>query len=164
VKVRAELFFLTKRNLNNPCSEITMVEFNPDGSLKLPGKLAERDKDSRQKLKSQRCIRVKREAVSFTAPKKCVLHITLSDAFSDNRFVHTIYSYFREKAAVPSRISKIDEKHFEIEIGTDFRRCSDCVSLINEYREFLSGNIIEEKGSCTFEGRKQNFCFEDYFE
>ncbi len=140
------------------------MEFNPDGSIKLPEKFAKIKEENKLKLKQQRCIQVKRSIASFTAPKKCVLKITLSDVISDNRFVETIYNYFKEKASVPSKLIKINERQFEVEIGTDFRRCSDCNSLINEYREFLNSNIIEEKGSCTFEGRKQSFCYEDYFD
>ena len=137
-----------------------MAEFNPDGSIKLP----ERFSRNKEKLKSSRCIRIKREIVSFSAPKKCVLHITLSEVILDNRFIETIYSYFKNKASVPNNLKKINENQFDIEIGTDFRRCTDCNSLINEYREFLDGGVIDEKGGCTFEGRKRNFCYEDYFE
>ncbi len=140
-----------------------MIEFNPDGSIKLPGNLAKRKEENQKKLRCQRCIQIKREVVNFTAPKKCILSITISEAFTDNQFIHTIYGYFNEKAAVPTKIKQINEKQFEIEIGTDFRRCSDCNSLINRYREFLEGNIVEEKGSCTFEGRKREFSYEDYF-
>ena len=140
-----------------------MVEFNPDGSIKLPGQLGRKHEGDKEKLRRQRCIKIKREVISFTAPKKCVLHITLSEAFSDNRFIENIYNYFKEKATVPNKIKKINEKQFEVEIGTEFKRCSECNSLINRYREFLDGSIIEEKGSCTFEGRKRNFCYEDYF-
>jgi len=140
-----------------------MVEFNPDGSIKLPGQLGRKHEEDKEKLRRQRCIKIKRDVISFTAPKKCVLHITLSEAFFDNRFIENIYNYFREKATVPNKIKKINEKQFEVEIGTEFKRCSECNSLINRYREFLDGNIIEEKGSCAFEGRKRNFCYEDYF-
>jgi len=140
-----------------------MVEFNPNGSIKLPGQLARKHEENKEKLRQQRCIRIKREMINFTAPKKCILHITTSDAFSDNRFIENIYNYFKEKATVPNKIKKINEKEFEVEIGTEFKRCSECNSLINRYREFLDGNIIEEKGNCTFEGRKRNFCYEDYF-
>lgn len=139
-----------------------MIEFNPDGSIKLPEEFAKKKEENKEKLKHQRCILVKREVMCFTAPKKCVLQIILSDAFSDNRFVETIYNYFREKASVPNKLIKVNEKQFEVEIGTDFRRCTDCNSLVNEFREFLEGNLIDEKGSCTFEGRK-NFHYEDYF-
>ena len=137
-----------------------MAEFNPDGSIKLP----ERFYVNNERLKSQRCIKIKREIASFSAPKKCILHITLSEAISDNRFVETIYNEFKNMASVPSSLKRINEKQFDIVIETDFRRCTDCNSLISEYREFLEGMLIEEKGSCTFEGRMKNFCYEDYFE
>ena len=140
-----------------------MAGFNPDGSIKLPEQFARNKEKNKEKLKSQRCIKIERDIISFTAPKKCVLHITLSDAVIDNRFIETIYGYFKDRASVPNSIKKISEKQFDVEIGTDFRRCSDCSSLINEYREFLDSNIIEEKGGCTFEGKKRNFCYEDYF-
>jgi len=143
---------------------MTMVEFNPDGSVKLPEQFARNKEENKEKLKLRRCIKIKREIVSFSAPKKCVLHITLSEVILDNRFIETIYSYFKNKASVPNNLKKINENQFDIEIGTDFRRCTDCNSLINEYREFLGGGVIDEKGGCTFEGRKRNFCYEDYFE
>ena len=141
-----------------------MYEFNPDGSIKLPEKFVKKQEEDRKKLISQRCIKIKREMVSFTAPKKCVLRIKLSEFFKDDKFVHTIYGYFKNKASVPSSLKKINDKEFEVEIGTDFRRCTDCNSLIKEYREFLDGNIIDEKGNCTFEGFKRNFEYEDYFD
>ena len=141
-----------------------MIEFNPDGSIKVPKQFAMKKEEDKERLKKQRCIQVKREVVSFTAPKKCVLNIIVSDIISDTRFIENLYNYFKEKAQVHSKFVKVDEKQFEIEIGTDFRRCSDCNSLINRYREFLDGNIIDIKGSCTSEGRKKNFCYEDYFD
>ena len=141
-----------------------MIEFNTDGSLKLPAKLARKKEENDNKLKSQRCIRIKREILSFTSPKKCVLRITLSDAFQDDRFVYTLFDEFRQRASVPAKMTKINDKEFEVEIGTDFKRCTDCNALINLYREFLCGNLIDEKGGCTFEGFKRSFSDEDYFE
>jgi hypothetical protein len=139
-----------------------MAEFNQDGSIKLPERLARNREENKEKLKSKRCMKVKREVVSFSAPKKCVLHITLSDAIFDNRFVDTIYGAFKNRAKAPSSINKVNEKEFDVEIGTDFRRCTDCNSLINAYREFLEGLVMDEKGSCTFVTRK--FSYEDYFD
>lgn len=141
-----------------------MIEFNPDGSVKLPGIIAEQKARNSIRMLNHRCITIAREVVNFTAPKKCVLNITLSENFPDSRFIQTIYDYFSEKASVPHKLIKMTDKHFRVEIGTDFRRCSDCQSLINRYRDFLDGNIIEAKGSCTFEGRKKNFGYEDYFD
>ena len=141
-----------------------MVEFNPDGSIKFPERFIRKKEENKEKLKTQNCILVEKEIVSFTAPKKCVLNIALSDFISDNRFIETIYNDFKEKASVPNKLIKINEKQFKVEIGTDFKRCTDCTYLINQYREFLNGNIIETKGNCTFEGGKNNFCHEDYFD
>jgi hypothetical protein len=138
-----------------------MVEFNSDGSIKLPRQLAKSKEEEKEKLKSQRFIRIKRELVSFKSPKKCVLHITLSEAFSDNRFMETIFNEFNENSSTPSKLIKIDEKNFDIEIGTEFRRCTECCSLVNRFREFLDNNLADEKGSCTFE--RKEFCYEDYF-
>ena len=140
------------------------IEFNPDGSLKLPDALVKKKQENLRKLKNQRCIKIRKVVVSFVAPKKCVLKITLSDFFKDDKFIYTIYGYFKDKASVPSSLKKINDKEFEVEIGSDFKRCTDCSSLVNKYREFLDGNIIEEKGSCTFEGFKRNFAYEDYFD
>ena len=140
-----------------------MIEFNPDGSLKMPGNIAKIYEENKQKLKNQRYIKIKKEQVNFTSPKKCVLHITLSDAITDARFIDTIYDQFKEGAQTPTRMIRLNNKEIDIEIETNFKRCTDCMSLINMYREFLNGNTIEEKGSCTFELQKRNFTYEDYF-
>lgn len=141
-----------------------MVEFNPDGSIKLPERFAKKKSDDEGRMKNVKCMKIKREVTSFSAPKQCKLNITISDAVTDNRFVENIYSYFSRAASVPTLIEKLDEKNFIVTIETDFKRCTDCNSLIRQYHEFLSGNIIEDKGSCTFEGRKSSFSYEDYFD
>ncbi|MFO8016040.1 MAG: hypothetical protein R6U32_02970 [Candidatus Woesearchaeota archaeon] len=142
-----------------------MVEFNPDGSLKLPARMEKRQKEKVQRMRTARCMIVRKEMTSFTAPKKCVLHLKLSETIKDSRFIDTIYSYFKENASTPTKLTKIDEKDFHVEIGTDFKRCSDCADLIRRYKEFLYGNLIEEKGNCpSMKGIKQEFCYEDHFE
>lgn len=138
-----------------------MMEFNPDGSIRLPGSLGKRKEEREYKLKSEKCVLFTKEVVSEKAPKKCVLHLNLSDAFMDNGFVEKIYYYFKNKADVPTKLIKLNDKEFDIEIGTCFRRCSDCNSLIARFREHLFGNVIEEKGSCHF--KERIFHYEDYF-
>jgi len=141
-----------------------MFEFNPDGSLKVPEKVAEKEKDEANRMRSQQCMLVRRELVSERSPKKCLLHIKLSDAVKDNRFVTNIHKYWQENAQVPSKITEHSPREFSVEIGTDFRRCTDCNSLINRYREHLYSNLIDKKGTCTFEGFRKNFAYEDYFD
>ncbi len=144
-----------------------MVEFNKDGSLKLPDSFLRKKQEKEIKLKKSHCMLIKREIISFTSPKKCILNLRISDAISDNRFVENIHKHFCEKAEVPLKVLKISEKEFKVEIGTHFKRCSDCNNLINKFRDFLDNNIIEEKGNCSYEGnafRSNNFCYEDHFD
>ena len=44
-----------------------------------------------------------------------------------------------------TNFKKITENEFEIEVGTDFKRCSDCTNLMGRFAEFLDNNIIEKK-------------------
>jgi len=141
-----------------------MVEFNPDGSIVLPASIIKQRQEKEFRLKKGKCILIKKEIVSFKSPKKCCLHLTLSEAITDNKFVHTIYKYFSENSEVPAKIIIINEKEFDIEVGTHFRRCSNCNALIKRFKDFLYGNLIEEKGSCPYEPYTQEFCYEDYFE
>ena len=141
-----------------------MVEFNPDGSIKLPEAVAKIKQEKEYRLKSGKCMLVRKDIVSFTSPKKCMLHLKLSDAITDNRFVETIYKYFISDSEVPSKLIKVNDKEFDIEVGTHFKRCSDCTRLVSRFREFLYGNLIEEKGSCTYEKMQRNFCYEDHFD
>jgi len=137
-----------------------MYEFNPDGSIKIPGVIASNIEKRELKLKKERCILVKKELVNFS-PKKCLLHIRISDAFPDSNFISSIFHSFQERADVVAKLVKINEREFDVEIGTDFKRCSDCNNLVRRFREFLDGNVIEDKGSCTL--KERNFCYEDYF-
>jgi hypothetical protein len=144
---------------------LDMIQFNEDGSLKLSSGTIQKKQENENRLKKSRCIKIKKEMVSFSAPKKCLLHVTLSDAITDNKFMENIHKYFRDQSETPTKIIKISDKEFDIEIGTHFKRCSDCSILIRRYKEFLDENVIEEKGNCTYESFKsKNFCYEDYFE
>jgi len=140
-----------------------MIEFNEDGSIKLPDSFQKKKENDEKRMKTSRCIKVRKEVVSDRTPKKCVLRITLSDGISDNRFVENIFNYFNQQAEVPAKIKKLNEKEFEVEIGTCFRRCSDCTSLVGRYRQHLDGNLIEEKAECPYRPNN-NFAYEDYFD
>jgi len=137
-----------------------MIEFNPDGSIKLPPGLLKNKQETENLLKTGRGALIKKEMVNITSPKKCLLHLRLSDTISDNRFVETTYRYFNDNSSVPSRLIKLNDREFDIEIGSHLKRCSDCTNLINGFRDFLK--VIEQKGNCSFKGF--DFSYEDYFE
>ncbi|MCK5283486.1 MAG: hypothetical protein KAK00_08840 [Nanoarchaeota archaeon] len=141
-----------------------MVEFNPDGSIKLPSSIIRREKETQNKMKNQRCISVRKDIISDRPPKSCNLIIRLSDKIIDFRFIDTIFTQFKIFSSVPIQLKKISDREYLVEVGTHFKRCSDCNSLISRYREFLDGNLIEDKGTCTYKGRDKGFCYEDYFD
>jgi hypothetical protein len=144
-----------------------MVEFNPDGSLKVPSFITENRKAKEMRMTKGHCILIKKEIVSFRPPKKCKLQLQLSEAITNNEFITQVYKYFSEKADTPTKLIKINEKEFEVIIETNFKRCSDCNNLIRKFNDFLDGNLIEEKGNCSYENsffNKQVFCDEDYFD
>jgi hypothetical protein len=141
-----------------------MIEFNPDGSIKLPQRIEEKQKENQLRMSVGHCIRVKKDVVSIKPPKKCILHITLSEKIDDNNFIFRVHDFVSQNSEVATKIEKVNEKEFRIHIDTAFRRCKECANLIAGYREALHGNIIEEKGTCYHEERQMNFCQEDYFE
>ena len=136
-----------------------MVEFNPDGSIKIPSSIAANLERKKLKLKREKCILIKKEFLDFK-PKKCVLHIKVSEAFENSNFVSAIFHSLQ--LDTPVKLVKINEQEYDIEIGTDFKRCSDCNTISRRFREYLEGNMIEEKGSCP--KKEKNFYYEDYFE
>ena len=140
------------------------MEFNPDGSIKLPEYAVKRIQNEKFRLKSAHCIQIKKEVVDFHAPKKCTLHLKLSDKIQNSDFIRNIHKRFDAYAEVPTKLRKIEEKEFQVDIGTCFRRCSDCTKLVNMLKDHMVGNVIENKGNCTFEKPQRNFEFEDYFD
>ncbi|MFW6231058.1 MAG: hypothetical protein ACOC32_03465 [Nanoarchaeota archaeon] len=130
------------------------MEFNPDGSLKLGAHLQK--KDPKKKLATERCIHVRKDIVYERAPKKCRLQITFSKLMQPS-----LESTFEE---TPIEIRQIDEKEFQIDIGSSFKRCQECNAFVKRLSEKAHGNIIEDKGTCTFKGRTQTFSYEDHFE
>ena len=138
-----------------------MIEFNEDGSLKLPGFMAEKIEKEKYRMTNARCIRIRKD-LENNKPKTCKLYITVSDAISDTSFVENITKDLSKHSEVPIKFNKVTEKEMEITVGTEFRRCTDCQKLISRFREFLDGNVIEEDGTCTW--KKREFDYEDYFE
>ena len=138
-----------------------MVEFNSDGSIKLPDKLQKIRIEQDDKLKNTRCILIKKDVVRFEAPKKCMLNLQISEKISDVRFIGHIINGLKTETEI-KLITDIDQ--FGIEIGTSYKRCSDCQRIIGEIREHLSGSIILHNGNCPMENKKPNFSYDDYFD
>ncbi len=139
------------------------IQFNPDGSIKLPTIVAQEHAEDERRMRTGRCITVRKEVVSERAPKRCLLHITLSPQLAAENAVERIHGFFKRDAETPTKLTQLSSTEFEIEIGTAFRRCSDCTTLISRLREAVDGNLILRTGNCTYgEKRNANWCEEDY--
>ncbi len=139
-----------------------MYEFNPDGSIKLPENLAKKNENMQNRMRNTKCIQIEKRVVSFTSPKKCNLSLTLSDKIYDFSFIENVFKYFLNRAETQFKLNKISNKEFEIEVGTSFKRCSECNQLVVRLRNAVDFNIFEKEGTCT--SKKKEFCYEDYFE
>ncbi len=128
-----------------------MIEFNPDGSLKLPAGIAKAKAEEASKFNNTCAIRITKEVVSTYAPKKCVLHLELSPKHQRNDFVKNLLTYLN--AETPIKLIEKSPREFAIEVGTNFRRCTDCTRLVGNFREHVDGNLQLKKGNCTFEPR-----------
>ncbi|MBT3406747.1 hypothetical protein HN419_06335 [Candidatus Woesearchaeota archaeon] len=140
-----------------------MLEFNPDGSIKMPDKFVKKASNDNRRMQTQRCVKIRKEIVNDRSPKKCALRIELSSSLQPG-FVEKVHGYFVNESEVPSKVIKVSDKEYDVEIGTCFRRCSDCNALVAKFRHFLNGNVILDIGSCTYKGVAQNFCYEDHFD
>lgn len=143
-----------------------MVEFNPDGSIKLTGRAAENKARQENRMKSQQTIKVRKDLVC-AKPKKCILHLTKSDALRANINIDTIFNYFQSSTQTPMKLLQLSDKEYQVEVGSDFNRCRECTQLVNRLREIVDGNIIVDKGSCTYQNSlssSRSFSYEDYFD
>ena len=134
-------------------------QFNPDGSVKLPVAIQQAPADADRRMATTRCLNVKKEVM--TPHKRCTLHVKLSPLVSGD-VVEKLHSYFKSQSETPTKIQKLNDKEYLIEIGEGFRRCSDCSSFVGRMREFMDGNVILDKGNCTYEPR--SFSYDDHFD
>jgi hypothetical protein len=122
------------------------MEFNPDGSLKIP-KLYE---------KKARRMNIRKDILSEYPPKSCILSVK-GDCSSVRRIFDSL------ERETPMKLSEAD-KGFEIVVGSDFKRCSDCRNLVYKLSAAVQGDCNIDNGTCSAKGSQQVFCYEDYFE
>jgi hypothetical protein len=112
-------------------------------------------------MTSTRCANIRKEVVSNYAPKKCLLHISLSKTIKDAKDIEASLNRVKANFETPIKLISGLEGEYKIEIGTNFRRCSDCTKIASIIQEMFDGNLILDKGNCTLKERE--FCYEDHF-
>ncbi len=139
------------------------ISFNPDGSIRMPMALQQARDQHENKMRTGRCVMVRKEVMRTSAPKLCYLHLTMSEPMRGDLLIERLHAAFRAGTSeTPTKLRKINDREYVLEVGTAFRRCSDCGSFIGKLREALDGNVVLDRGNCTYEPR--SFSFDDHFE
>ena len=125
------------------------MEFNLDGSIKLPKNVLKKKEDDKKTFLEKPSIRVIRNQISSTTPLKCELTIQASERLSDPKKIESIFKQSTGKFSHMAQLSikKINNREFLVKITSGMYRCSWC----NNFREFLGKEFNVEvinQGSC----------------
>ncbi len=125
------------------------VEFNPDGSIKLPEGVGKKKEDDDKTFENEKCIKIVRDQISSVTPLKCELRILASEKVENPEKIESIFKHatgkFRHLADLS--IKKINNREYVVTIISGQFRCTWC----EQFREFI-GTEMDAKvinwGSC----------------
>ena len=125
------------------------VEFNPDGSIKLPDRLVKKKIDDEKLFQEQPCIKIIKNQISSSTPLHCELKIQASKKLEDHKDIEKIFrratGKFRHNAQLS--IKKINNREYTVSIISGMYRCDWC----NNFKEFIKKELNVEVinlGSC----------------
>lgn len=128
-----------------------MISFNPDGSIRLPGKLQDEKDAQGREFAQSRVIRINRRAVS-DSPLIDELDVELSQKFETPGVFETIYrralGEFRHEATITSE--RTGDRTWTIRIISGKYR----ESWINDFRHFLTDCL---QAKVQFTGQQNAF-------
>lgn len=125
------------------------VEFNPDGSIKLPARLVKKKENEDKTFQDEPSIRIIRNQISTVTPLTCELLIQASDKLENFDKIETIFRQATGKFKHMANlcIRKIDNTHYSVKIISGIYRCSWC----ENFREYLGKEMnakVINWGSC----------------
>jgi len=125
------------------------IDFNPDGSIKLPKRIIKEREDDDKIFRDEPSIRVTRNQISSITPLKCELTIEASNKLINPKRIKLIYNSASGKFKHMSQLSiqKIHNRKYVVRIISGRFRCSWC----NNFRRYLKKEMnvkIINYGSC----------------
>jgi len=125
------------------------IEFNPDGSMKLPENLAKKKEDEDRVFQDEPSVRIIRNQISTVTPLTCELVIQASDKLDDFEKIESVFreatGRFRHMADLSIR--KIGDREYTVKIISGMYRCSWC----ENFRRFIEREMkvkVINWGSC----------------
>lgn len=125
------------------------IEFNPDGSMKLPEEIVNKKENDDKIFQNKPSIRIIRNQSSVETPLTCELCIQASNKLENFDKIESIYKRatgkFRHMANLSFR--KINNREYNVTIISGMYRCSWC----ENFRTFIEGEMnvkVINCGSC----------------
>lgn len=128
------------------------LEFNCDGSLKVPNGFVKKLVDSDEVFKDDKAIRIVKKMVSCVNPLKCELLISCSNKFEEVGVVEKLFRSATGKFRHMAQLSfnKVNSYEFKVSIVSGQYRCSWCENFINYLGEKTDCKIIDETSCMSF--------------
>ncbi|MFH1064704.1 MAG: hypothetical protein V1729_06480 [Candidatus Woesearchaeota archaeon] len=126
------------------------IEFNPDGSIKLPTKMASRRIAQDNTFDNYPCVRVTRDQISHSTPLKCDLIVDVSPKFMYPNRIETMYEFARDRFPHEANMKMVKEgnRRYVISIISGRLRCSWCQAFRNHLQNNLECRFLQG-GSCS---------------
>jgi hypothetical protein len=127
---------------------MTKVEFNPDGSIKLPGKV--KNKVNVESIfRNHPAISVRRRQISTYNPLRCELIIKASDKVTNPSRIESLFNSARGKFKHMSQLSIRERNPHEyvVKIVSGSFRCSWCEKFRLYLGKEMNVKLIQE-GTC----------------
>jgi hypothetical protein len=125
------------------------MEFNPDGSIKLPEGMAKKKEDDEKIFQNEPCVRVIIDEISTVTPLTCELTIQASDKVNNFDKIEYIFETSKERSMNESGLSikKITNREYVVKIVSGKDRCSWCENFRNGIERSMGVKVINW-GSC----------------
>ncbi|MBU2637671.1 MAG: hypothetical protein KJ955_01740 [Nanoarchaeota archaeon] len=125
------------------------VEFNEDGSIKLPELITKQKEENKKIFQNEPSIKIIRNQISSVRPLDCELKLHASDKLGNFEMIGGLFreaeGKFRHMANLS--IKRVDGKMFIIRIISGQYRCDWC----HKFRELLKNEFdsrVIDEGSC----------------
>ncbi|HME86894.1 MAG TPA: hypothetical protein VKE88_00595 [Candidatus Nanoarchaeia archaeon] len=119
-----------------------MVEFNPDGSIKLPSRMLKQAEENNTVFESRPSFRILRNQTSTITPLTCELTIETSKHL-DPSVVERVFNQTKENFRTDAGLSitQFEGKHI-VKIVSGFNRCNWCHAFLNNLSDTANARII----------------------
>ncbi|MFH1439956.1 MAG: hypothetical protein ABIG89_05285 [Candidatus Woesearchaeota archaeon] len=125
------------------------IEFNSDGSIKLPGQMQEKKDKDNSDFNNRSAIRITKSKVSASTPLRCELTITASDKVTNPKIISFLFNECSKNFTGGAELSirQINEREYVVSIVSGYKRCTWC-NLFLDYIRDETNFAFQVKGYC----------------